>query len=343
MIASKRPIICLPTVDWQFLFHRPQQLMLHLARSGHPVHYRNVWQIPGQAPQEVVPNLWVYQDFDKMPKQLTNEAIYFAYFPAYATWIEENPHNFLIYDCLDDDPAFAEHENLMLSRADFVVCVSRKLIQKQQGKHQHLLYLPCGVDVDHYATVNPVIAREMNRLRAGAEAVIGFSGAFFNGWVDMELVYFVARSRPKWRIIIVGDSYGWDFSGAPSNIKYLGCKSYQDLPSYIRNFDIGWIPFLKNQFSNGADPIKLYEYIAAGLPVVSRELPFTEGLAAPIVFTYQNKEECLNVISKALNSQDFSAKLQRQTFAEQNSWDNRMSLLCSEIGKLTWLEKIDNI
>lgn len=312
--------------------------MLQLSQAGHPVHVRNPHQIAGIAPEEVAPHLWVYRDFARLPKEAEANAIYFIYYPLYACRVVPGNSKFIIYDCIDDDPSFAGQEDLMLSRADLVLCVSEQLLHKLRKKHQRLLFLPNGVDPEHYFPSGEALPPEMSRIRSTRESIIGFTGAFYSGWVDIELVYQIARANPKWRMVIIGESYRWDFANAPSNIVYLGQRPYQDLPKYLHGFDVGIIPFMDNQISRGADPVKLYEYLAAGLPVVSRDLPFVRKLAPPLVYSYDNQAECLASISRALSENGTNARGFRLAFARDNSWDQRAKKLLTELERLTWLE-----
>jgi glycosyltransferase involved in cell wall biosynthesis len=340
MPKDKRPIICMAAINWEYLFQRPQQLMLKLVQMGHPVHYRNPSQALGE-PTEVVPNLYIYEDYTKVPESVVKTAIYFVYFPAYAAGIEPGNEKFIIYDCADDFPEFTQYEDLMCERADLVVCCSETLVNKLSGKHPNILYLPNGVDVKHFCPSEQSIPTEMAAIRARGEAVIGFSGAMYKERVDVELLYFLAKNRPQWQIVIVGETYGWDFSSAPSNISYLGNHSYETLPHYIQCFDVGLIPFHDNQIARGTDPIKLYEYIAAGIPVVSRELLFLQRVDLPPIYTYTTQEECLIAIDQALANEKIGAgenRLVRWEFAERNSWDNRVETLLGEIKKLTGVQ-----
>lgn len=337
----KRPIVCYPAIDWHYLFHRPQQLMLRLAEKGHPVHVRNPQQQSGVEPELVAPNLWVYRDLDQLPDGVSDTAIYFIYFPAYAGWIDPGPGKFLIYDCIDDDPVFDGSEALMVERADMILCVSRSLLAKHQANHPRVMLLSNGVDLDHYRFGGGAVPPEIAELKKGAEAIIGFTGAFYRGWVDMELIYHVAYLRPRWKIVIIGESYQWDFSTAPKNLIYLGPRPYAQLPAYVRHFDIGWIPFLNNRIAQGADPVKLYEYLAAGIPVVSRDLPFAEGLRPPLVYTYRNPTECIAAVNRALidsKGNRMVSRLRRQAFAAGHTWEAKVEQLLAGVARYTALE-----
>lgn len=345
-MSGKRPVVCLAAIDWDYLFHRPQQLMLHLARKGHQVHYRNPSQVRGVHSEEAAPNLWVYKDFDYAPKESIESAIYFVYFPAHAAWIDRAGDKFVVYDCLDDLPEFAGHEELMLSRADLVLCCSKILLDKHSGRHPRLVLLPNGVDLAHYAPKGLPAPPEMVEIRSAGEAVIGFVGAFHTGWVDAELLYEVAVARPQWQFVIIGANYEWDFEQgmhkAPPNLRYLGKRSYGILPAYVHSFDIGLIPFEDNAIARAADPIKLYEYLAAGLPVVSRNLPFVQGFAPPMVYPYDDANGCIAAIEQALTKEKEDgekARRLRLELARSFSWDSRISLLLAKLKELTWLEK----
>ena len=338
MLIIKRPIVCFPAIDWHYLFHRPQQLMTRLALAGHPVHFRNITQIPGASPEEVAPHLWVYPDFNLLPTEIAHTTIYFIYFPPHAAWIDSGGDKFIIYDCIDDDPEFAGSEDLALNRADLVLCVSEQLLQKFKGKSSRLLLLSNGVDVRHYFGQSRIIPHEMQDLKSSGAPVVGFSGAFYRGWVDMELVYRTAREHGEWCFVIIGESYRWDFSNAPANLIYLGPRPYEALPDYIHCFDAGWIPFMDNQIARGADPVKLYEYLASRIPVISRDLPFIRDLKPPLVYAYRNPSECSNMIIQALNDNKITGcREQRRNFAAQNTWDMKVDQLLQELAKLTWL------
>jgi glycosyltransferase involved in cell wall biosynthesis len=339
--AAKRPIVCLAAIDWSYLFHRPQQLMLRLAKIGHPVHYRNPTQTPGTAREEVAPHLWVYHDFALLPEE-AGAALYFVYYPAYAEWLEPGGDKFIIYDCIDDDPAFDGHEELLLDRAALVICVSPGLVAKHCAKHPRLLLLPNGVDPRHYQDGYFPVPEELRRYKREHRVVLGFTGAFYRGWVDMELIYRITASRPQWTVVIVGESYQWDFNGAPPNLVYLGPRPYSQLPGYVRCFDIGWIPFRDNRIARGADPVKLYEYAAAGIPVVSRNLPFVRDLEPPLVYRYDSHAGCPAAINRALSEerrQPHWGKNRRREFAAGHSWDGQVQRLMEELEKLTWLER----
>lgn len=341
MTALKRPVICLPAIEWGFLFHRPQQVALQLSKAGHPVYFRNPNQVPGTPPEEVAPHLWVYKDFAMVPDYVLNGAIYIVYLPWYTPLIPPGDDKYVVYDCIDDDPKFPPFEDVMLNRSDLVICVSKPLMEKLQAKHPQVMFLPNGVDLQHYLPKRELPPPEMMQIVESGDAVIGFTGAFYDGWVDINLFYELARVRPNWRFVIVGHTYDWDFRNAPPNIISLGKKPYQDVPSYTHCFDVGMIPFIDNQIARGADPVKLYEYLAAGLPVISSNLPFAEHLNPPLVYKYHSLEGCLAMLEQALadnRAYGEKARQQRLDYASQFSWDQQGKKLIKMFAEHTWLE-----
>lgn len=341
MYKLKRTVVFFSTVDWDFLHQRHQHLAARLARAGHPVHYRNPRQTAGVPPEEAAPRLWVYRDFSLAPQGIMDDAIVFIYFPAHARWFSPDANKFIVYDCTDDFPDFTPHEEAMLGLADLVVCCSEPLHRKFLGRHPSVLYLPNGVEAEHFQSGGGPVPEDMRPLIADGKPILGFSGAMYPERVDAGLIFRLAGDNPHWRLVVIGETYQLDTSKAPSNLFFLGSRPYGVLPAYMRCFSTGLIPFHDNQIARGTDPIKLYEYVAADLPVVSRDLPFVRDLRPPLVYAYNTDEECVAAITRALaerESRAAEARVSRQTFIAQNSWDARVSDLLHALGKHTWLE-----
>jgi glycosyltransferase involved in cell wall biosynthesis/SAM-dependent methyltransferase len=126
--------------------------------------------------------------------------------------------------------------------------------------------VPNGVSPDSFNMKEP------RRPLARGEVTVGYFGYLTRAWFDWELVAGVARRRPAWRFYIIG--YG-ENPGAklPDNVQLLGKVPHHQLYGYAQNWDVGIVPFRAGALSRGADPIKVYEYLALGLPVVTTEIP----------------------------------------------------------------------
>ncbi len=186
-----------------------------------------------------------------------------------------------VYYCVDDHSQFTGYnrqqvlrdEAELCQRADLVVTTSMALQEARQPHNPNTILVPHGVDYDHFSRAFKEDLPAPADIAAIPHPRLGFFG-LIRDWVDLDLLAEVARRRPEWHIVLVGDSTV-DLSPYRSlpNMHFLGRKPYADLPAYCRQFDVGLIPFKINDLTRAVNPIKLREYLAAGLPVVSTPLP----------------------------------------------------------------------
>ncbi|WP_220498406.1 glycosyltransferase [Rhodopirellula sp. JC639] len=186
----------------------------------------------------------------------------------------------VIYYCVDDhsqftgydvDQVLAEEEDLC-RRSDLVITTSMALQEAKKGFNENTVLIPHGVDYAHFSKALDESTVEAPELQGIPHPRIGFFG-LLRDWVDLDMVAAVAKRRPTWQFVMVGDAT-FDLSTYRSpNIHFLGRKPYDSLPGYCKGFDIGIIPFKINDLTLAVNPIKLREYLAAGLPVVSTPLP----------------------------------------------------------------------
>ena len=187
----------------------------------------------------------------------------------------------VVYHCVDEYSAFAgvprealiRMERDLIRRAHVVLTSSEQLRDERRRLNPHTHFIPHGVDVTHFAraldpgTETPADLRELPR------PIVGFFGVLAE-WVDLALIRALAAARPDWSIVLVGKATTdlRPLRGQP-NVHLLGHKPYRALPGYCRGFDVGIIPFVRDELTIRANPLKLREYLAAGLPVVSTPLP----------------------------------------------------------------------
>ena len=187
----------------------------------------------------------------------------------------------VIYHCVDEYSAFSgmprealiRMERDLIRRADLVFTSGEQLCEERRALNPNIHFVTHGVDVDHFArALDPatVVPEDLCGIR---RPVIGFFGLLAD-WVDLGLVRALAAARPDWSIVLVGRA-AMDMKPITglSNVHVLGQKPYVTLPGYCRGFDVGIIPFRVNDLTLRANPLKLREYLAAGLPVVSTPLP----------------------------------------------------------------------
>ncbi len=187
----------------------------------------------------------------------------------------------MLYYCVDDFASFSGYDREQVLRdeaelcrqADLVITTSTALQQAKQSLNPNTILVPHGVDYEHFSKAlsnNLPIPEDIQDI---PRPILGFFG-LIRDWVDLDLLASVARERPDWHFVLLGDSMVdlTPYRSLP-NMHFLGRKPYEDLPAYCRQFDVGLIPFKVNELTRAVNPIKLREYLAAGLPVVSTPLP----------------------------------------------------------------------
>ncbi len=185
------------------------------------------------------------------------------------------PRRFLLYDCNDDHSSFPgmrswseTYFNKTSRSADAVFASSRALVERVtsvRGSDEAIAYLGNGVDFEHFRTGNGADPQPQPRL--------GYIGALAP-WVDFDAIADLARRHREWEIVLVGpilhgvEDQVLALTSAP-NVFHLAAVSYDRLPEILSQFNVGLIPFRLNRLTRSVNPNKLYEYLAAGLPVVT--------------------------------------------------------------------------
>jgi glycosyltransferase involved in cell wall biosynthesis len=202
--------------------------------------------------------------------------ILWTFLPHVSRLIGRLGDQMVIYHCVDEYSAFSGVRRKTLVRmeqAHIILTSSEQLCKERRSLNTNTHYVAHGVDVAHFGrALDPtmIVPKELHGLR---RPVVGFFGLLAE-WVDLALVRQLALARPTWSIALVGKA-GTDLAPLERlpNVYLLGQKPYSDLPGYCRGFDVGIIPFRMNELTVRANPLKLREYLAAGLPVVSTPLP----------------------------------------------------------------------
>src|SRR6266542_1086859 len=187
----------------------------------------------------------------------------------------------VIYHCVDEYSAFAgvaaeslnALERDLVRKADLVFTSSEQLCQERQLQNPRTFFVSHGVDVQHFAKALDPNTPIPPDLRGLAHPIVGFFGLIAE-WLDLRMVREIAEKRPDWSIVLVGKATA-DIGVLRDlqNVHLLGPRPYASLPGYCKGFDVGIIPFQINELTIRANPLKLREYLAAGLPVLSPDLP----------------------------------------------------------------------
>jgi len=234
---------------------------------------------------------------------------------------------YLIYDCLDDWGDFPglpqsvrATEQQLCQMADRIWVVSEHIYRKLAPEFEAKLeYVPNGVDYEHFADV-PNMRTQHRR------PVLGYVGALHQ-WFDANMVAAVADTLPDWDVTLVGPvALTADQRRVLDrpNVSFLGRHPYESLPGILAGFDVAMIPFIQSDLVNATSPIKLYEYLAAGLPVVSTTLPEVQAFEDDgIVACVQDALSFREAVLKLFGSEQHSLITRRQAIAHQHTWRAR--------------------
>jgi hypothetical protein len=186
-----------------------------------------------------------------------------------------------------------------------------------------------GADVQHFSRVPASLSLEKTR------PIVGYFGAI-SEWFDFKLLLAVAKMRPQWDFILIGSTFGCEHIPAvlPANVQLLGEKPYTELPGYLHAFDVCLVPFKVVELTRCTNPVKVYEYLSAGKPVVATALP--EVLAMDgMVRTASSPDEFVAALDQAmLEREDAGLAERRQGWAVEHSWAHRVTRLDSEVSRL---------
>ncbi|MGE5224560.1 MAG: glycosyltransferase, partial [Omnitrophica WOR_2 bacterium] len=170
---------------------------------------------------------------------------------------------------------------------------------------------------------------------AGRKPVIGYYGALAK-WFDYDLLKKVAGLRPDLSFVLIGMDYDGSLKHSRvlevPNIAWLGQKSYEELPAYLRFFDVATIPFQLNEITHSTSPLKLFEYMAGGKPVVIT--PMQESMRYDGVLVAHDAAEFSEKIDQALRLKEDPEYLRRiDCVALDNTWERRAAQLLEALKK----------
>jgi len=157
---------------------------------------------------------------------------------------------------------------------------------------------------------------------------IVFTGAIVAAKLDLPMLAELARLRPSWSFALVGPigpgEPRADVSQleAEPNIHLLGPRRYGELPDVLRAADAGLIPYARNTLTESIFPMKVYEYLAAGLPVVATPLPSLSGVSD--IATARDAAGIAELLGEALAADNPERRAERSRAAASHSWERRL-------------------
>ncbi|MDD5368008.1 MAG: glycosyltransferase [Anaerolineaceae bacterium] len=334
---NSRPImIFAPCLDWNVqLFQRPQQLALALARQGALVFYIQPKPNPRTPPfTEIEPNIYLCNVNARAFDQVMSPAVYLLTWNAEYGKVFNQPD--LIYDYVDeidvfygDKQAFIRNHKILLQEATLVLTTADNLYREALAVRQDAILSPNAVDPNHFQTGSEVgmvtPPADLLPILGRKKPIIGYYGALAR-WFDYDLYYSVACLRPNYSFLLIGPDYDGTVARETiektDNIYWLGVKKYSELPAYLDSIDVATIPFVVNQITNSTSPLKLFEYMAGGKPVVVT--PMRECMQYPGVLVGDSPERFAERLDEALKlAKDPAYQEILQKVVYENTWDTR--------------------
>lgn len=243
-----------------------------------------------------------------------------------------------VYYCIDD---YAAHPGVDVARtvasdaaltsaADLVFVAPPALLEAKRAAAKRCAFAPHGVDVDLFRRAMDPATEVPERARGLARPVVGYFGSIA-AWIDVELIDWLAASRPQWTFLLVGQPFV-DVSSlaARPNVVLAGPQPYASLPGWAKAFDVAIIPYRLNRQVLNANPLKLREYLATGRPVVTVRNPEIERFADRVRIA-DGREAYLGAIEDALANDPPGAAAERVASVETMTWDHRVAEVLDEV------------
>ncbi len=351
-------LICYCHLRWNFVYQRPQHIISRFAKN-----YRTFYieePLFSEIAQSfytlekngdvtvIVPNLnsglkenQIVNELKQLLNGLVKENkisnhIAYYYTPMGLNFSRHLKPEVVVYDCMDElsnfkfaPPELKALETELLRIADVVFTGGESLFNAKKNDHKNIHSFPSSIDKLHFASArskgnDPADQKDIPHPRFGFYGVI-------DERFDLELINAVATQRPEWNFVIIGPVAKIEPASLPKlpNVFYPGGKTYNDLPEYLRGWDVAIIPFLLNESTRYISPTKTPEYLAAGKPVISSAItdvvnPYgNEGL----VHIADSAEEFIAAGEKILKHIDDNNEWLKKVdlFLQHNSWDNTWS------------------
>ena len=232
------------------------------------------------------------------------------------------------YICQDDYTQFEgaykiidSLEKEMLVKISTCFAVADHLVNTRIPGSGKIFYLPQGVDIQHFKILEC----------KNGKPVIGFFGLLSPEWVNLQLLLKAVKKYPEYDFLLIGrTTFDISVFGEYANLKYIGEVPYTQLPKFVEKFNVGIIPFPISGLTKSCNPLKLLEYFALGLPVVSTNIPSVKKFNE-YVFVAEDEQEFIDMLPKAVKANNPSANLHRRNIAEKYSWKSIAENISNEI------------
>jgi glycosyltransferase involved in cell wall biosynthesis len=353
-----------PTHDWGYMFQLPQQMARQFARMGYLYFYNTANEKTDDVTgfRQVEPNLFIcnvpletFQIIEQgsrdQPKPVPKKFILYIGSPWNRKYLPLFNNPLVIYDHYDDlavSSGRVEDHEYLLKTADSVLVTSQRLLDNVKSLRPEAIFAPNGVDYEHFQALRPApheaAPADLLPILAKGKPIIGYTGALSERF-DYDLYLHLIRSRPDYEFVLIGANIGGSLDRSSllknhlDNVSWLGMKSHDALIKYLWRFDVGIVPFKINKITLATTSIKIFEYMACQVPVVSVAMPESKRYSGVFIAeTYEQFVEFLDTALRITTDKVYLATIDR--VARANTWENRAGLIHRMIGKVLQAKSI---
>lgn len=340
---------------WQFVYQRPQHIISRLAAAmkilfiEEPVASQHDDPALGKL-MVITEKLHVLQPYGThiecltgmLPSFVKNKNIPVGWFysAGFAPLIEQMRFETIVYDCMDElslfkgaPAALIDQEKYLMAHAAIVFTGGKSLYESKKQLHPNVHCFPSSVDQAHFAQalngIPPTAA-----IASLPKPIVGYYGVI-DERIDLELLHRCAKKLPNVSFVMIGPlaKIGQEDLPQENNIHYLGMKSYTELPSCLKAFDIAMMPFALNDATKYISPTKTLEYMAAGKPIISTNIRDVVRDYSDSVTLIENDEEFCDAITALLIKDRLAMQRQYNKILEKTSWDSTAAKMESILKK----------
>jgi glycosyltransferase involved in cell wall biosynthesis len=290
-------------------------------------------------------NLYYQRKLAVLLKNLLSE-LKFNDFVLWFTFPNQEPltkylkFGFMVYECMDEysglersfgKSLFKNYELSLLKKSDLTIVTAEKLYKSKSGSSRNIILSPNAAETGFFASsLNDEI--EKPKIFSNQNPVIGYIGAI-REWLDVDLMEEVITKNPDLNFLFVGP-VATDVEKLKrfSNVVFQGYIPYKELLPFVKLLDVAIIPFKINSLIENTNPIKIYEYLAAGKPVVATQFP--EALNLVPLVSAAVREDFSQAIRDQIKNNSTIKIEKRLTFAKKNSWTERVSQILLKVNEL---------
>ena len=339
----KGVIVYPPTHDWGYMFQLPQQMARVFARRGYLYFYCTNNEVTDDVIgfRQVEPNLYVSYVPMETFRKLTQPIVYIGS-PWHRPALKHFEKPTVIYDYYDDlkvSSGRLEDFNALVDVADVIIVTAERLLEDVRSKRPDAVFVPNGVDVPYILSRRPeegqIAPEDWKTVARSGKPVIGYSGSMAERF-DYDLMRYLVENRPDLQFVLIGVSYDGSLERSGllkagyKNLLWLGMKPYNELFPYMWRFDAGIIPFKINEITQATTSIKLFEYMACEVPVVSTAMP--ESKRYPGVLIGETYAQFAALLDQALTlGTDAQYLATIRSVAQERSWDKRAEAILEKI------------